>query len=101
LSGITAPFVYYFAFVAKRMEWRFLMGWNILCLALLLNVVITALLSAKTPFQQLAFNQPNIAVTYFPYVLLPAVVVPIVLFSHLAGIRQILRKENRMSIIAH
>jgi hypothetical protein len=98
LSGISAPFVYYFAFVVKRMDWKFLLGWNIICLGLLLNVVMTAFLSAKTPFQQLAFDQPNIGVTYFPYVLLPAVIVPIVLFSHLAGLRQILRKETRIAL---
>jgi len=99
LSGITAPVIYYFAFIAKKMDWKFLLGWNILCLVLLLNVVITAILSAKTPFQQLAFDQPNIGVTYFPFVLLPAVVVPIVLFSHLTSIRQIIRKESSMSVI--
>jgi len=101
ISGISAPFVYYFAFVAKKMDWKFLLGWNILCLALLLNVLITALLSAKTPFQQLAFDQPNIGVTYFPFVLLPTVVVPIVLFSHLASIRQILRRESRAGVLVH
>ena len=101
LSGVTAPFVYYFAFVAKKMQWKLLLAWNIICLALLLNVVITAILSAKTPFQQFAFDQPNIGVTYFPFVFLPAVVVPIVLLSHLASIRQILRRESRISALAH
>jgi hypothetical protein len=101
LSGITAPFVYHFAFVTKKMQWKFLLAWNIICLALLLNVVITAILSARTPFQQFAFDQPNIGVTYFPFVLLPAVVVPIVLLSHLASIRQILRRESRITALAH
>jgi hypothetical protein len=101
LSGISAPFIYYFAFVAKKMQWKFLLAWNIICLALLLNVVITAILSAKTPFQQFAFDQPNIGITYFPFVLLPSVLVPIVLFSHLASIRQILRKDSRISALAH
>ena len=101
ISGVTAPVVYYFAFISKKMDWKFLLGWNILCLGLLLNVVITAIFSAKTPFQQLAFDQPNVGVTYFPFVLLPAVVVPIVLFSHLASIRQIVRRENRVSVVTH
>src|SRR5580765_4925316 len=83
LSGISAPIIYYFAFVARKMDGKFLLVWNIICLALLLNVVITAILSAKTSFQQFAFDQPNIGVTYFPFVLLPSVIVPIVLFSHL------------------
>jgi len=100
LSGISAPFVYYFAFLVKKMDWKALLVWNIFCLGLLLNVVITAILSAKTPFQQFAFDQPNIGVTYFPFVLLPAVVVPIVLISHLAGIMQIIKRDKREAALA-
>ncbi|HQW96450.1 MAG TPA: hypothetical protein PLU58_11640, partial [Saprospiraceae bacterium] len=69
---------------------------NILCSGLLLNVVVIALLSAQTPFQKLAFDQPNIGVTFFPFVWLPSVVVPIVLIGHLAAIRQLL-KMNRIN----
>jgi hypothetical protein len=94
ISGITAPPVYYLFFVAKKLNPRILLAWNFLCLALLLNVVITAILSAPTPFQQLAFDQPNIGIGYFPFVLLPAVLVPIVLLSHLASIRQLIRGKS-------
>ncbi|HEX5025988.1 MAG TPA: hypothetical protein VFV68_11990, partial [Agriterribacter sp.] len=64
--------------------------WNFICLALLINIVVNAVLSAPFPFQQFAFDQPDIAVLYFPFNWLPAVVVPIVLLSHLATIRQII-----------
>ena len=94
VSGITAPIVYYFAFSLKRMHPRILLIWNFVCLALLLNVVITAILSAPTPFQKFAFDQPNIGIGYFPFVLLPAVLVPIVLFSHLASIRQLIKRPT-------
>ena len=97
LSGITAPIVYYFAFVLKKINARVLLIWNFFCLALLLNVVITAILSVPAPFQHFAFDQPNIGVGYFPFVLLPAVLVPIVLLSHLASIRQLSKKVT----IAH
>lgn len=97
-SGITAPAIYYLAFIAKKINSRFLLVWNFISLALLLNVVIIAILSAQTPFQRLAFEQPNTGITYFPFVWLPGVVVPIVLFSHLSAIRQLLgismRKER-------
>lgn len=92
LMGITAPIVYYFAFVKKQWSSRVILIWNILGLGLLLNIVIHALLSAPLPFQQLAFDQPNIAVIHFPFVWLPAVIVPIVLFSHLVSIRHYWRK---------
>ncbi len=92
-SGISAPIIYYFGFVQKRLGKAALVGWNVLCLGLLMNVVFSALLSAPTPFQQFAFEQPNIAVSYFPFVLLPSVIVPMVLFAHIATLRQLLTKK--------
>jgi len=56
------------------------------------NVLTIAAFSATTPFQQFGFDQPNIGVGYFPFVLLPAIIVPIVLISHLAAIRQLLKR---------
>lgn len=89
LSGISAPFIYYFGFVKGKLPGYVILAWNFICLGLLVNVVYHALLSAPTPFQQFAFDQPNIAITYFPFVLLPALLVPLVLFSHLAAIKQL------------
>jgi hypothetical protein len=93
LSGLTAPVIFYLFFVKKRVGNTFLLVWNVCCLALLLNIVITAVLSAPFRFQQLAFEQPNIAVLYFPFAWLPSCIVPMVLFSHLAAIRQLLRSK--------
>ena len=92
LAGITAPIVYYLVFVRHNMSRKMLLLWNFACLVLLLNIVINALLSAPLPFQQFAFEQPNIAVLYFPFNLLPSVVVPLVLFAHLVAIRRLLRE---------
>lgn len=89
LSGISAPVVFYLFFIKEKVSKKFLLYWNFLCLGLLVNILTIASLSAKTPFQQLAFHQPNIGVTYFPFVWLPAIIVPIVLFSHIASIYQI------------
>lgn len=89
LSGVTAPVVYYYGSVKKKMRSRYIIVWNMICLALLFNIVITAILSAPFPFQQFAFDQPNIAVLYAPYIWLPCFIVPVVLFSHIAVIRQI------------
>ena len=98
LSGITAPIMYYLVFVKKTMGRKGLLIWNIICLGLLINILVIAVLSAQTPFQQLAFDQPNIGVTYFPFVWLPAVIVPIVLFSHLASIRQLIHRKKAADI---
>jgi hypothetical protein len=92
LAGITAPIMYYLVFVKQRMSKKALLFWNFACLALLLNIVINAVLSAPLPFQQFAFEQPNIAILYFPFNLLPSVVVPLVLFAHLVAIRRLLKR---------
>ena len=94
LSGITAPFVYYFGFVKNKLDKKIILAWNFLCLALLINIVSIALLSAPFPFQKFAFNQPNIALAYFPFVWLPCCIVPLVLFSHLVSIRQLTTRRK-------
>ena len=97
LSGLTAPIIFYFGFIRKQLNRKVILIWNFICLGLLLNIVANAILSAPFPFQKFAFDQPNIAVLYFPFNWLPSCVVPLVLFSHLATIRQILndgRKKN-------
>ena len=94
ISGISAPFVYYFVFISKNAGKNALLVWNMICLILLINIVAIAVLSAKTPFQILAFDQPNIGIALFPILLLPSVVVPIVLISHLAAIRQLFLKKT-------
>lgn len=93
LSGISAFGIYYLVFINKRAGYKSLLIWNVICLLLLINIVSIALLSAKSPFQQLAFDQPNIGITYFPLVLLPGVVVPLVLVAHIAAIRQLVFKK--------
>ena len=95
LSGITAPIMYFVCFRNSQLKKRsLLLAWNFICLGLLLNIVINAFLSAPFPFQLFAFDQPNIAVLYFPFTWLPCFVVIIVLLSHLAAIRQLFKLQK-------
>lgn len=94
LSGLTAPLIFYFGFIRKQVGKKIILVWNIICLGLLFNIVAIAVLSAPFPFQRLAFDQPNIAVLYFPFIWLPCCVVPLVLLSHLATIRQLLYRQK-------
>ncbi len=94
LAGLTAPLVFYFGYVKNRLGTNTLLAWNLICLGLLINIVFHAVLSAPSPFQQFAFEQPNTAVLQFPFVWLPSCLVPLVLFSHLALFRQLLSKHN-------
>lgn len=98
LSGITAPVMVWLCFGNKPVLGRkALLVWNFICLGLLINIVANAALSVPFPFQKFAFEQPNIAVLYFPFVWLPCCVVPIVLLSHLISIRKLL-KQGEFSI---
>lgn len=93
LAGLTAPIVYYFGFVKKKLDRKFIVIWNGLGLLLLMNIVINAILSAPLPFQQFAFDQPNIAIFYFPFIWLPTFIVPVVLFAHMVAIQRLFKKE--------
>ena len=91
LAGISAIFIFYVGFVVSKISKRILLLWNIISLGLLINIIVIAILSAKTNFQQFGFEQPNIAIAHFPFNWLPSVIVPLVLFSHLASLRQIIK----------
>ena len=95
LAGITAPIVFYYGFINKRLSNRSILTWNVICLILLLNIIINAVLSAPFPFQKFAFDQPNIAVFYFPYVWLPGFIVSIVFISHIVSIRQLIKIKDK------
>lgn len=94
ISGITAPVVAYFGFTKPKLDRIILLAWNFICLGLLFSIVINALLSAPTPLQQFAFDQPNVAIFYFPYSWLPTFIVPVVLFCHLVAIRQLWKVKS-------
>lgn len=103
ISGLSAPIVYYFGYKKAKLPSAVILGWNLLCLAILLFTVINAILSAPTPLQQWAFDQPMIAILYFPFVWLPGIVVPLVILSHLSAIRQLvksllLKKQTRVTL---
>lgn len=93
LSGVSAPIIYFFAFRREKTKRLLLIVWNVLALLLLLNIVITSIVTFPSPMQQIAFEQPNRAVMYFPYVWLPSIIVPVVLFSHLAALWKLSRNS--------
>jgi hypothetical protein len=88
ISGLTAPFVYYFGFVKRALNRTVLIAWNLACLLLVVNASAGAVLSL--PGFQHGGARPDLAMGIFPFILLPAVVVPIVLFAHLASIRNLI-----------
>lgn len=94
LTGLTAPIIVWLAFRNETINRPLLIIWNILGLLLLINIVSHAVLSLPSPIQQFAFEQPNRAVLYFPFIWLPTTIVPIVLFCHLASLYKLLHKSK-------
>lgn len=92
LMGITAP-VAAFLFFGNKGEVRHripLIIWNIVGILLLLYIVVNAIISIPSVIQMQAFDQPNLAVMHLPYVFLPAVVVPIVMFTHVLSLTRLI-----------
>ena len=66
---------------------KLVMSWNVVGLLLLLNVVATAIMAMPHPMQILHTTPPNVWVTYFPFILLPGVLVCSALLGHLLVFR--------------
>jgi len=66
LSGILAIIAYFVGFRGGTVNRGVLLGFNIIGLLLLVNIVAIAILSLPTPMQQIAFDQPNWAFLFFP-----------------------------------
>jgi hypothetical protein len=93
LSGITAPLI---ALLVSRgkISRRVLILWNVVCLGLLFNIVITAIVSTPSPWR-IFMNEPaNYIVTYFPIAWLPGMLVPFAYFLHAISLMQLLRKAD-------
>jgi hypothetical protein len=95
LAGISAPIIAWLAFRNGKINRPLLIIWNVIALGLLINIVTHAILSFPFPFQQIAFDQPNRAILYFPFAFLPTIIVPIVLFAHLTALRQLLKNADK------
>lgn len=93
LSGISAVILLIMHF-KNILRNRGIVIWNLLALLLLIVIILLAILSAPSPFQQFDFKQPNVAVLHYPFTWLPAVVVPIVLLSHLLIFKKLISNKQ-------
>ncbi|AWV96832.1 hypothetical protein [Arcticibacterium luteifluviistationis] len=92
IAGLTAPLIIFYGIRKPIIDKNRLLLWNVLCLFLLLNIVVMAILSIDSPLQTMSFEMPNKGIIQFPYVWLASFIVPTVLFSHLVSIRHLLKK---------
>lgn len=94
LAGISAPIIGVL-WLRKIIGRTTLLIWNFLGLLLILFVFGNGILSSELPIQMFGFEQPTIAPNYFPFILLPATIVPIVIYTHITDIIK-LWKENSL-----
>jgi hypothetical protein len=93
IIGISALMIFVVLYFKEHLLSKtFMLIWNVTGVLFLAVIVLTAVLSAPLPIQLLAFDQPNVAVLKFPYVFLPAYIVPLVLLTHLLTIKKILKE---------
>ena len=91
LMGITAPIITWL-YINKKINKKILFIWNTIGLALVFFILFNGILSSELPFQQFGFEQPNKGINYFPFVLLPGTIVPIVIWTHLSDIIKLRNK---------
>jgi hypothetical protein len=87
LSGITAPVIAWL--IARgKISRSALIAWNLVCLALLINIVAVAILSTPSPWR-IFMNEPaNTIVARFPVSWLPGMLVPLAYTLNLLVLKQ-------------
>lgn len=91
LTGLSAPLVAYYALSQNKWPRITAVLWNLAGLLLVTNIFLVAFLSTPGPLRQF-FNEPsNTLVAYFPYVWLPAFIVPFAYLMHILSIKQIVK----------
>ena len=94
LSGLSA-LVVAFLYSKGKISKTGLMVWNLFCLRLLINIVVTAILSMPTPMRVFMNEPSNTFVTQFPISWLPGLLVPLAYALHFFSIRQLSLKGDK------
>jgi hypothetical protein len=92
VTGLLALPVGYF--MAKgKLPGKLAIAFNIIGMALLLNILVIAVLSMPTPIRYFMNEPANTLVGQFPFILLPGVLVPIAYGLHIFSLRQLLTQR--------
>ena len=93
LFAISAFTMWFIIYVLKfTINKKIIMAWNIIGLIFVAIIVTIAILASPLPIQQLAFDQPNVAVLELPFCFLPTCIVPLVVVSHVMSLKHLMRK---------
>jgi hypothetical protein len=89
LVGLTAPVVAYVCFVRRAWPAWVAVWWNWAGIVVLLNVVVLVQLSAPTPWRMFETDPPATFIADWPYIWLPAFLVPLAWLLHALSLRQL------------
>jgi len=103
VSGLLAAALAYGLWKGGRAGWL-VVAWNLLGMALLVNIVTIAVLSTPVPFRYFLNEPPNLLPSTFPFVWIPTFLVQAALFGHIlvfrAGAPQLTRLRVRQPTVA-
>ncbi|MEO8155477.1 MAG: hypothetical protein ABI605_20610 [Rhizobacter sp.] len=90
--GLTAPLA---AWIAGRGPTgrRLALGWNVLGLVALVNIVVRSALTAPGPLNLIHSEVPNLAIGTFPYTLIAGFLAPLAVLLHVLSIRRLLSQR--------
>jgi hypothetical protein len=97
MAGLTAPIVA-FMIMKRSISKTSVIIWNLVCLGLLLNIVITAILSTPSPWRVFMNEPANYIVTYFPISWLPGLLVPLAYYLHLFSLKQVILQRRSVKV---
>jgi hypothetical protein len=92
--GATAPIA---AWLSTRGQtgMKLALGWNVLGLLSLINVVSRAVLTAPGPLNLIHAKVPNLMLGTFPFLFIPGFFVPLAVSLHVLAIQAIIRRHVR------
>lgn len=89
LSGLTGLALGIWLFSGRSVPRWLILGWNVVGLTLLANIVAIAVVSTPVPFRQFMEGPANLLPSTFPFVWLPSFLVEVALGSHLLVFRHL------------
>ena len=100
VAGFTAPVIAVLA-AKGNIGRRGIIIWNIVCLGLLLNIVVIAILSTPSPWRVFMNEPANYIVAHFPISTLPGFLVPLAYYLHFMSLKQMRHQRSNDSVPQH
>lgn len=89
ITGISAPIFSYLYFYKGSVQKIVILLWNAAGLLLVTNVLLIDIFSVPGPLRKFMNEPSNIIITFYPYVWIPAFIVPFAYLMHILSIKQL------------